>query len=214
MLERWIPTARAAFVAVFIFANLTFALPAPSLTWEGVMSPSYGQVELNRWWAWWGNILPVSRFTADYWFRRWAYYQTKTVGVLRAPFSPFLDELYVSQRWMLFAKVGSATDALVIEVRRGDHWSVLYRRLDPVYDWHEAQLRYRRIRGVWHAEPHRGAYERLGRWIAKDVAREMPDVEEVRILIERRFQTRPDQEPNPFVERRETRVYRTSELRP
>lgn len=201
------PTIRAVLVTLLLFANLAFAMPYRGLTWEGVSDPEYGKADFDLYWTWFGHLSPVSRSTAQALFRRWAWTQDQAVGAARAPFEPLFDFLHVNQRWTLFNIVARAPSRLVVEARRDGEWETLYRRLDPAHDWHDAQLSYRRIRGVWDGvsgEP-KGTYKRMAKWIARTAFAEQPDVDRVRVKLVREHLSPPwepvDPKPEVFAER-------------
>lgn len=216
MLTRWMPSIRAVFVTLLLLANLAYAMPYRGLTWKGVSAPDYGRADFEMYWGWFGAWSPVSRPTADRWFRRWAYTQDRVVHAARAPFQPVYDALHVNQRWTLFNIVARAPARLIIEVRRDGEWETLYRRLDPEHDWHEAQLSYRRIRGVWDgvgAEP-KGTYKRMAKWIARTVFLEQLDVDRVRVKLVREHLSPPWEPIDPRPEAFAERYYRRHEVMP
>jgi hypothetical protein len=216
MLSGWMPTIRALFVAALIFGNLAHAMPHRGLTWAAVSHPEYGKADLDLWWSWFGSLSPVSRATVEWWFRRWAWSQDQLVGVAQAPFDAPFHVLHVNQRWTLFARIAQAPERLVIEVRREGEWETLYRRLDPDHPWHDRQLSYRRIRGVWDGvgdEP-KGTYKRMAKWIAVTVFTEQPDVDRVRVLLEKVRLSPPWAPPEDEVTRRAERYYKREEVMP
>ena len=83
--------------------------------------------------------------------------------------------------------------------------------MDPCCTWHESQLEYRRIRGVWDGQGKRPrpAYKGLTKWIAEQVFSEMPDAEQVRVRLIRQRSTYPweeaDPKREPILERRHNR---------
>jgi hypothetical protein len=133
--------------------------------------------------------------------------------MLRWPTDRLFKALHVSQQWGLFAIVTETTDRVLIEVRRDKEWETLYRRLDGEHDWHDDQLKYRRIRGVWDGvkEEPKGTYKRFTVWIARVIFREQPDVDRVRVVLERTVNTLPWEEPDPTVTRRAERYHRREE---
>lgn len=191
---------RAAVITLWLVANGAYAVPYYSVKAEDRTNPEYRKVALDLWWSWFGRVSPVERPAFDRVVRGAMFAEHDLVLALRAPFRPVFDLLHVNQQWGLFAVVATECDALVIEVRRGgDDWSTLYRRLDGEHDWHDRQLKYRRIRGVWDgvgAEP-KGTYKRLSKWIARTVFRELPDVDRVRVMLEHRKIPAPGEPVDP-----------------
>jgi hypothetical protein len=206
---------RAALIAVALVANATHALPYSDISPEDRAKPDYGQPALDLWWGWFGPALPVARETFDG-AVRWAWFAGHdVVHALRAPFHPFFSLFHLNQQWGLFAVVTEDPDALLIEVRRGgDNWSVLYRRLDGDKDWHDRQLKYRRIRGVWDGvkdEP-KGTYKRMSTWIARMIFTEMPKVDRVRVSLERTHLSLPWEPVDATRSQRAERYFRRNEV--
>lgn len=214
MFARWIPTLRAVVAALLVVGHLAVTGPYHHLTWEAVSAPSYAQREIERWSRWLGGVDPDS---VGWWYRRWAYAADGALGWVRAPLRPLYGALGVNQRWTLFAVIGTVPCGVVVEADRGDGWEVLYRRNDPEHAWHDAQLRYRRIRGVWGGvdrDAPKGTYKRMARWIARSVFAEEPDVDQVRVLVEEHRLTPPWEAADPSRTRRAERTYRRDEVGP
>lgn len=216
-LQAWVPASRAALVAALIIGNLSMAMPYRGLAWAGVSDPAYGRKDFELWWGWFGDWSPLPRPAVDWLFRRWAWSQDNLVGLVRVPFEPVADFLNVNQRWTLFAAVTRAPRRLVVEVRRDGEWEVLYRRLDPEHTWHDAQLRYRRVRGVWDSadiEDPKGTYKRMAKWIALTAFTEHADVDRVRVILERSHLMPPWEPLDAEVTRHAERYYRRHEVLP
>lgn len=202
---------RAILVAYLVVGNLIGAIPTVDMKEEALEQPNFWRGELEPWVE---ALRPMSGITdeeARYATARhvlWTYHQLMR-GV-RFPIQPFFDLTRTNQQWGLFAVVSQHPERLVVEVRRNGEWEVLYRKLDPEHAWHDEQLRYRRIRGVWDSvkdEP-KGTYKRLTYWIARMVFTEQADVDRVRVVLERTQLDYPWNPPDPTVTRRAEKYLR------
>jgi hypothetical protein len=206
-------------IALVIVANATYAVPMPKMTLEDLADTEWRRREFDQWYTWLDTLWPAaeppwSRDDFAALVRRTYWAERETVRMLRKPFKPFFDRIHAGQQWGLFAVVTENPDRLVIEVRRNKEWELLYRRLDGDHDWHDAQLRYRRIRGVWDGvkEEPKGTYKRLTTWIAKTIFAEQPDVDRVRVVLERHHEVLPWKEPRTEIKRRAERYHRRDEV--
>jgi hypothetical protein len=194
-----------------LVANAIYFVPHVDMEETDRQDPEFRRRDIGLWYAMFGRVtgLDEEQFAADIRNVLWAYHQA--IVVLRWPFAPFFRLTDTSQQWGLFAVVTENPDELVIEVRRDMDWETLYRRLDPDHDWHDPQLKYRRIRGVWDGvkgdEP-KGTYKRFTVWIAKQVFAEQPDVDRVRVVLERTHSTWPWETPSTEVTRRAERYHK------
>jgi hypothetical protein len=199
-------------LAVVITANLISAIPRAKLKPEEVADPELWRSDLEMWERLLGGALTYEQLrgiavgSAQGW-------QTFVDG-LRWPFHLFFDLTHTNQQWGLFAVVAERPERLVIEVRRNGEWERVYRRLDPAYTWHEEQLKYRRIRGVWDSvkDPPKGTYKRFTMWIARTMFTEEPDVDRVRVQLEKEVLTLPWEEPDPTLTYRAEKYHRREVL--
>lgn len=202
-------------VALVILANLIFAIPFPKMSEEERADPEWRSGDVDVWFAVLGPVTGMDRARFGALAREVVWGTRQAIKALRFPFEPVFSALHVNQQWGLFAVVTEEPDSLVVEVRRGGEWETLYRRLDGDHDWHDAQLKYRRIRGVWDGvkdEP-KGTYKRLTDWIAWTVFAEQPDVDRVRVVLERRQLSLPWEPIDPEVTRRAERYHRREKAR-
>jgi len=208
---------RALILLFVLTANLTYAVPYPQIEAEDISDPEWRAAEFEMWHgaiAGVGIRLDPERFavvtkTAYWWLGR-------VVEVVRMPFKPVFRVLKTGQQWGLFAVVAEHPDGLLVEVRRDGEWEVLYRRLDSDHDWRDGMLKYRRLRGVWDGvkdEP-KGTYKRFSVWLAKEIFREQPDVDRVRVVLERRHNVLPWEDLDPEVTRRAERHHKRSNHMP
>lgn len=204
---------RAALILVVLLANATYALPLAKMKAEDLEDPTFRAHDIGLWYRWVGQPLGVEQERFARWIREYLWRQRQLVLGLRAPWRPVFQTFHVSQQWGLFAVVTEAPDRLVIEVRRNGEWETLYRRLDGGSDWHDAQLKYRRVRGVWDGvkEEPKGTYKRLTKWISRIIFAEQPDVDRVRVLLEKEHKQLPWEPLEPNRKRRAERYHRRSE---
>lgn len=195
-----------------IVGNVVGAIPRVKMTPEERADPDFLRPDLERWHAVLGPVLTYEQLRTVAVETGWGW---KTfVDALRFPFQPFFDATKTNQQWGLFAVVTETPERLVIEVRRNGEWETIYRRLDPEHGWHEHQLKYRRIRGIWDSvkDPPKGTYKRLTLWIARTVFLEQPDVDRVRVRLERSYLTLPWEEPDPRITYRAERYHRREKV--
>ncbi len=199
------------FITIVLIANAIWFVPYVKMTKEDRADPEFKRIDIDNWYELIGGLtgLDSDGFAATVREGWWAY--KRTLETLRLPFRPFYRLTDTTQQWGLFAIVTQRPDHLLIEVRRDGDWQTLYRRLDPEDDWRDATLKYRRIRGVWDGvegdEP-KGTYKRFTVWIAKEIFREQPDVDRVRVVLERRRVTWPWEPVDTEVTRRAERYHK------
>lgn len=201
---------RAVFVALVILGNLIYAIPFPKMSAEDLDDPEFRSADIDLWFSIVGPVTGLDRDGFGLLARRVVWGTRQSIGALRFPFDPVFSAAHVNQQWGLFAVVTEEPDSVVVEVRRNGEWETLYRRLDPEHAWHDDQLKYRRIRGVWDGvkdEP-KGTYKRMTDWIARTVFAEQPEVDRVRVVLERRRLSLPWEPVDPDVERRAERYHR------
>lgn len=209
-----IRTFRAVLITLVLLANAIYALPFSKMDLENVSDPEWEKSDFQLWYRWLGPVLPMDETGFGAIVRRAMWAEHETVRMLRLPFKPLFDRLHVNQQWGLFAVVTESPERLVIEVRRNGEWETLYRRLDGEHDWHDNQLKYRRIRGVWDgvkAEP-KGTYKRMAKWVATMVFLEQPDVDRVRIVLEKHRENLPWEEVDPSVTRRAEKYHKREDV--
>lgn len=208
---------RAVLIAIAILANATYAIPMAKMTEEERTDPTFREGDVALWWSWFHTPLTALGFDEAGFgqvMRDYLWGERQVVVALRTPFAPVFSRLHIAQQWGLFAVVAQRPDRLVVEVRRNNTWETLYRRLDGEHDWHDSQLKYRRIRGVWDGvkEEPKGTYKRLTTWLATVIFAEQPDVDRVRVVLERIELTFPWEEPVTTTERRAERYHRREEM--
>jgi hypothetical protein len=207
----WVPHVRAALIALALLANVVRAIPFAVPLTQAELKEEWRQHDIDMWRGWLANAgIDVSHERIEEWLLKWTKISGTVRVAVRAPFDPLFDTLAVDQAWALFASASTKPDRLVVEARRGGLWTPIYRRLDPCCTWHDDQLRYRRIRGIWDGQKTtaRPAYRTLTAWIADEAFREIPDAEAVRVQLERSHTVYPWEEPDPKLEYRHQRVHR------
>ncbi len=199
-------------LALVIVANLVAAIPRVKLTPEERDDPEFLREDLERWHEVLAPVLTYDQLRAVAIGAAWGW--KRFVDGLRFPFEPVFKLTHTNQQWGLFAVVTEKPERLLIEVRRNGEWETIYRRLDPAYTWHEPQLKYRRIRGIWDSvkEPPKGTYKRFSLWVARTVFTEQPDVDRVRVRLERSYLTFPWEEPDPRLTYRAEKYHRREKV--
>lgn len=201
---------RAVALTVVVVANLVAAIPRVKLTPEELADPELWTPEIAAWHQRTGlpedQLRTISVSAARFWMH--------FVKALRFPFEPFFRYTHTNQQWGLFAIVAEHPERLVIEVRRDGEWERVYRRLDPAYTWHEEQLKYRRIRGIWDSvkDPPKGTYKRFSQWVARTAFAEDPAVDRVRVKLEKQNLTLPWEPVDDSVSYRAEKYYRREKL--
>ncbi|MCB9697561.1 MAG: hypothetical protein H6738_12340 [Alphaproteobacteria bacterium] len=201
----WRDQLRAAAITLALVANAVYALPIPPAITAEKIKEEGRQRDLEMWERLLGGVgLSVERERLE----ELVVSVTTTLAdghkLLKTPFRPVFDLLGADQSWALFASATTRPERLEIAVRRKDSadFEVLLRRLDPCCSWHEGQLEYRRIRGVWDGQGKRmrPAYKGLTKWIAEQVFAEMPDAVQVRVRLIKERSTYPWEEDDPSQE--------------
>jgi hypothetical protein len=206
-----LPHVRAALIAAALLAHCVHALPLPPELTAADVQEEWRQHDIRMWQGWLGSMgISVTEEQLEDLLLRSTQWSDKVDDTLEAPFDPVFDLLAIDQAWALFASATTRPDRLVVEVQRGETWEVVFRRLDPCCTWRDPVLRYRRIRGIWDGQKQspRPAYRRLSRWIAEEAFGDFPDVDSVRVSLERTHTVYPWEEPDPNVEVRLQRSHR------
>lgn len=204
---------RAIVILVVVIANVIMAIPRMKVKDEDLADPEWRKEDVDNWYRWTGGLgMEPEAFRGMVLSLWWGW--SEAVGALRAPLKPVFDLTHTNQQWGLFAVVTEAPDRFVVEVRRDGEWETLYRRLDPEHDWRDDVLKYRRVRGVWDgvADEPKGTYKRLTKWIAREIFVEQPDVDRVRVVLEKEDLALPWDEVDPEKTRRAQRYHRRHEI--
>jgi hypothetical protein len=202
---------RAILLGIVLLAHTVRAIPFPIALTEKELKEEWRQNDIEMWRGWLANAgIDLSHEWIEQWLMKWTGVSGKVRKTLRAPFDPLFDTLAIDQAWALFASATTRPDRLVIEARRDGQWTVLFRRLDPCCTWRDPQLRYRRIRGIWDGQKDsaRPAYRGFSQWVADRVFEEFPEVDAVRVELEKTHSVYPWVEPDPSVEVRLQRTHR------
>ena len=183
--SRWWPHARAALLTVVVAGNLLYAVPFPRKHISDDDREAWRQSDIEMWHGWLtsaGLTLSLPAFhdrVVDGSNQLWSLGQW-----VHAPVKPFFRTLRTTQQWGLFGVVSESPEALVVEIRRGETWQVVERRLDPEHDWRDTTFLYRRVRGTWDTvrnDQPAPLYDAFSRWTARQAFADFPDAEEVRI---------------------------------
>jgi len=196
---RW-PGTRAFLVTVVLFFWMAEALPLPMLS-RRHMNRDMAREEVQRWVAIMSDLgiqttekqvvnqtIAISRRSLR--FRR----------RLVAPFRRVERIFGTGQAWGLFTYPDPYPGRLVVEgTSGGNAWTVLYRDPDSDGGYLARTVRYRRIRGIWDDagdRPKPGKlYNRWVTWLARRVFADHPDLQKVRVRLDRVTVRTPDQPP-------------------
>ncbi len=206
---------RGALIAVVLVANGIYALPIPPpISAKEIEDHAE---DLDIWVRILGTFgLTIARDELGQEVREVTATMDKGHKLLKTPFKPVFDLVGANQAWALFASASTRPDRLEVQVQRrgSEEWQTLLRRLDPCCTWHEGQLEYRRVRGVWdgQGDKMRPGYKGLSKWIAAQVFAELPDAEVVRVRMLRGRSTYPWEPEDPTETPALQRVHRRSEI--
>ncbi len=204
---------RAIVMLVVVIANVIMAIPRMKVTEEDLADPEWRDQDIGNWYRWTGGLGMTAEDFRELVVGLW-WGWSEGVRLLRAPFQPVFGLTHTNQQWGLFAVVSESPDRFIVEVRRDGQWETLYRRLDPEHAWRDDVLKYRRVRGVWDGvkdEP-KGTYKRLTKWLAREIFVEQPDVDRVRVVLEKENLALPWDEVDPTTTRRAQRYHRRHEI--
>ncbi|MCP4809377.1 MAG: hypothetical protein GY913_11635 [Proteobacteria bacterium] len=207
---------RALGIAIVLIVHSVCVLPIPSNVPDDSFDHPVAKEELARW----GGILESLGYEIE---PKQLGRDLLDVGQAIAdkkkafltPFRPVLRTTGTGQAWGLFTYPNTRPNRMHISWRANstDEWTLLYRALDPEYDWHESTFRYRRVRGVFddNANQVRRSYSNFCDWVSRDVFEEMPEANEVRIHMVQTVVGLPHQEPDDEMKVRLVRVLKRSD---
>jgi hypothetical protein len=106
------------------------------------------------------------------------------------PFKPIGELLRLRQTWKLFPTAKIQQHRMWVEARKSGTkagWELVYRPHDPDHDLFADRIEYRRLRGVWNPGSNgtRSGYGPFLEWLAGEIFTERPDVDRVRIRMEK-----------------------------
>ena len=159
MRDAW-PHARAALVALVILVGLIDGCPIPR--------PKQVPADLED--------------TVKSWHR--------ARRIVMTPFKPLGELVRYRQTWKLFPTAKLEQHRMWVEARKTgtkDGWELLYRPNDPDHALWADRIEYRRLRGVWNpgSKGTRTGYGPFVEWLAGEVFELRPDVDRVRVRMEK-----------------------------
>ena len=198
-MRRW-PETRAALIALVLFFWVIEALPLPMLSARH-MRRDMAQEEVGRW----VEILQglSIEVRAEELVEIALTVSEETLAARAAVIKPFrvLERgLGMGQAWGLFTYADPYPGRLVIEATRGGNaWFPVYRAPNSDGSPVSQAVRHRRMRGVWDDSGDRPKpgkiYSRFARWVSGRVFEAHPDVQEVRVRLDRVTVRTPRQTP-------------------
>jgi len=187
---------RAVAITLYVMVNLLYAVPFPKKV--VVKDGHWRKTEVDQW----HHYLTAAGVEVD---RGWLEEKGKLIwgaghavgDTLKTPFKPARRLFSVNQQWGLFASVAKRPERLVVEIRVDGEWRPVFRKLDPNFSWRDAQIKYRRVRGVWDNVPDKAGlnYKQFSMWLADYAFDDFPEAEALKVYREE-FQPRlPWEEP-------------------
>jgi hypothetical protein len=157
----WWPRARALLIGLAMVIGLVDGCPTPSGNQRKQLDPDT-RARLDR----------IDELRHD---------------VLR-PVRKVRELTSITQKWNVFRGASAEKLRMRIEARAGaGDWIVLYRAGDDAHTFMADELAYRRIRGVWNPRSTgpRAGYGAFVTWIAREVFQRRPELDTVRVVMER-----------------------------
>jgi hypothetical protein len=177
---------RAALVAVHVAAVVLGALPAPA---GGMKRAAWRDPTVQDELAVWrgrlqklGMNLSAAAFEDRLWDVATRFMAARAV-VLK-PFGPYYRHMGTLQTWRMFVAPHRYPARLHIDVYEHDHWVNIFEEGHPGPDWRQAQLEQDRFRSAlfrYSWVSYDRSYRQFGRWVAREVRRDYPDAEAVRL---------------------------------
>ena len=217
-MDRW-SHVRAALIGLALLGHGIYALPLPrKITDEDMKKPDH-QRDLDLWTGWMEQLrVPLDREDLARITVEGSTALAKLHDTLKKPWAPLFGLVGVNQAWALFASATTHPDRLVVSIQEegSTEWRPILRRLDPCCTWHEGQLEYRRIRGVWDGQNDkmRPGYKGLTKWIARRAFDQYPEAKRVRVHLERGVSVYPWEELDPSTTVELERVHRRDQIEP
>jgi hypothetical protein len=185
---------RALAIALALLVQCTSATPDTPVTWEQLARPE-GVRTLERLETLLAVLGPIpAREAIAAALIEWSERGVRVRAALLAPFLPLTRFANLDQRWTLFTGTVPETFRLHVDGRtRGGAFEPLYRAGPSANDANvdEAlarRLQYRRVRGLYNPSVRRGArpeYPGFARWLSQVLFAQRPELETVRVRIER-----------------------------
>jgi hypothetical protein len=179
----WWPQARAALVALHLFAVVAAAFPGPSpsaanrVKWKN--EPTQMQMA-----AWSARLGTTPEEFEDALFGVTRVWLRVREAVLW-PFRPYYDYCGTWQAWALFAAGGRDATRLHVEVREGGEWRTVYVTRDPKRAWLDGWLSHHRMRSAVEGVGNDEQLPSFAAWIAEQAAKDFPEADAVRVRYHR-----------------------------
>lgn len=195
-MSRW-DHVRAAFVAFHLGAVLVLSFPAPvgGMTRANFEAPA-SQALFRQLSAALGGVgLARSPAQVEALAWTWGTRFMAARNAAAAPFTPYAQAVGARQGWRMFWSVNRRPARLVVEVEEAGQWRELYRARSSTATWARVRFDHERFRGVVNAFSwlrDRGAWRHFSRWVAVQVARDLPQATRARVFMEQRPTPAPE----------------------
>ncbi len=180
----------AAFVLYHAATVVLLSVPAPSgARSDAVWNDPFTRKQVLGWLGWLVDAgvfeSPDALFSAA---RAASVAVMDARELLLSPFAPYARAVGANQSWQMFATLNDEPARLSVELRwaQDGEWEPLYIARDPVHDWRREQLDEERVRAFlndYSWERDRAEYKLFARWLAREIAAEMPEAESVRVSM-------------------------------
>jgi hypothetical protein len=184
----WWPHLRTLLISMHLVAILLMALPAP----VGARSKSIWQDKTARdelsTYAELLSRMGIQTTTEDL-TESMHELVVKTLDLrerVLAPFRPYYKYVGAKQSWRMFTGASLHPHILEIDVDEGTGWRPLYRSRSREFRWRAHQLNHELVRSPVNrfALPrYRSAWRQFSRWVAREVAGELPAATRVRLRL-------------------------------
>ena len=197
------PKARAALITLALAIHGFVAAPLPRSISARDMRGDVAAEELDRWVEILGGvgIDTTPDELADH---------TLTVGraivkwrnTIVGPIRPLLRHTGTGQGWGLFTYPDTRPRRVIMRGQTDDgDWRLIYRTLDPEYDWNGELWRHRRLRGPTDTLSRKSSpgpvYQNFVDYAAARAFEDFPELVAFEVSFERSHSTRPDVTPDP-----------------
>ncbi len=199
--EHW-PKVRAAIIAYFVVFNVLAAVPAPGGVSRAMLEKPVNQAELKRWVTLLRSVgIDTDPKGLGEWYLGFAAGFDSAHAIAMKPIEDWMALTETWQGWRLFGMPDERPFALRVSVRRDGKEEILYQSGDPERRWGASFLEYRRVRALYNpgGSGPTSTYRGFGLRLSERIFEEMPDVDEVILVLLQGHTTLPGEPPDPEV---------------